>query len=116
MLMPNYPAALLGPAVSRPRSAPAPARSESFTLPPFVAPRGSPRPAAAVESPQLHAVSSDTPGAAAIADQLERIAGALRSATPTDLAAMGRNTTDPLELLILGFALGYTSRNSPPAA
>lgn len=121
MLMPKHPAAFLGPAVSRHRSAPAPAGGDSFKLPPFVAPRAFPRSAAAAESPhldELDAVSQlaepDTRGAAAIADQLERLARALRSATPADLAAMGRNTTDPLELLILGFVLGYTSRSSLP--
>ncbi len=107
----------LGPSVSWPEGAPVPAWSDNLKLPPFFAPHAIFARAAAAQQVSHYdlqaAVLSAEPNlpAAAIADKLERIAQSLRGATPAQLATMGRNTNDPLELLILGFALGATSRS-----
>lgn len=115
----DEPLSVPGPAVSRLVRAPAPAWNDNnVNLPPFFAPhaifgQAAARELLAGDEPRgaVHAAEADR-AVAALADELERIAHALRGATPTELATMGRNTTDPLELLILGFALGYTGRSS----
>ena len=83
----------LGPAVSR-RSVAVPLDAAvTVALPPFAGPGSQSNEA---ENPL-----------AEVANRLERIAGVLRSGTPADLLAFGRQVRDPLELLVAGFALGY---------